>query len=390
MFRKMPFVLLGMIFLILLVDQWIPLPLKQAIYAVSLNLKSLIVFVLPFLIFMLLFNTISQLSKNATKMIAFILAAICCSNFISTMISYQVGTGVYQLDLSMAMPSEENGLTPAWSFSLPKLVANDHAMFAGILLGIVLPRLSQGGSNYLSIRFERLVGYLLQLLTLIIPVFISGFILKLIHDDVLTNIITDYSLIFLLVAASVFGYIGCVYFLCNRCKLSGTIDSIKNMVPAAIAGFSSMSSAAAMPLTIIGAEKNSPNSPLARLAIPVTVNTHLIGDCFAIPIFAFAVMKNFGVEQPLFYSYLLFSLYFVMAKFSVAAIPGGGIIVMLPILEGHLGFTPEMASFITALYILFDPVITCANVCGNGAFALALTKLQALFTKEAESAVQEV
>jgi len=148
------------------------------------------------------------------------------------------------------------------------------------------------------------------------------------------------------------------------------------MFPAAAAGFGSMSSAASMPLTILGAEKNTGNPTLTRLVIPATVNIHLIGDCFAIPIFAFAVLKNFGIAEPAFFAYVLFACYFVLAKFSVAAIPGGGIIVMLPILESHLGFNGEMASLITALYILFDPVITCANVLGNGGFALALSKIQ--------------
>ena len=45
------------------------------------------------------------------------------------------------------------------------------------------------------------------------------------------------------------------------------------------------------------------------------------------------------------------------------------IIVMLPILDIYLGFSGEMMSLITALYILFDPVITSANIFGNGAFA---------------------
>ena len=108
--------------------------------------------------------------------------------------------------------------------------------------------------------------------------------------------------------------------------------------------------------------------------IPATVNIHLIGDCFAIPIFAFAVLKNFGMEDPGFIAYLAFAVYFVMAKFSVAAIPGGGIIVMLPVLESCLGFNPEMLSLITALYILFDPVITCANVLGNGGFAMVFSR----------------
>lgn len=51
---------------------------------------------------------------------------------------------------------------------------------------------------------------------------------------------------------------------------------------------------------------------------------------------------------------------------------------MLPILESHLGFTGEMMSLITALYILFDPVITSANVLGNGGFSMVLGKIYPL------------
>jgi Na+/H+-dicarboxylate symporter len=54
---------------------------------------------------------------------------------------------------------------------------------------------------------------------------------------------------------------------------------------------------------------------------------------------------------------------------------------MLPILEHYLGFTGEMMSLITALYILFDPVITSANVLGNGAFAKMMDKFGLLYRK---------
>ena len=139
-----------------------------------------------------------------------------------------------------------------------------------------------------------------------------------------------------------------------------------------------MSSVAAMPFTIIGVQNNAKHKELARSVIPATVNIHLVGDCIAIPILAYAILKNYGMAEPSFINYIIFSLYFVLAKFSVAAIPGGGIIVMIPILESYLGFNNEMTSLITALYILFDPVITCVNVFGNGAFAKAIEKFWSL------------
>lgn len=381
MFRKMPILLLALILVICLLHSYIPDQAKSFIYALSLSVKSVIIFSLPMIIFMILFKTISQLSRNATKVILLILCAVCLSNFISTMVSYLIGSAVYQLDLSIASPQDQTGLMPMWSFTLPKLIANDHAMFAGILLGIIFPFVSLTWTKKLSDLCDKGVTIALRILTLIVPVFIAGFMVKLNHDKVMESIIRDYALIFSLIALSLALYISFIYLVSAKFQFFGFFSKIKNMFPAAIAGFSSMSSAAAMPLTIMGTEKNLNDPSLARLAIPTTVNIHLIGDCFAIPIFAFAVMKNFGAPAPEFSSYLLFAFYFVMAKFSVAAIPGGGIIVMLPILEAQLGFTSEMSVLITSLYILFDPVITCANVCGNGGFALILDQLQTVFSR---------
>lgn len=389
MFHKMPIVLLGVIAAIFLFDGYLSYDVKSFIYAVSLSVKSVIIFSLPFIIFMLLFKTIAKLSKDATKIILAILMGVCLSNFLSTMISYQIGSSVYHMDLSIALPDGQEGLLPAWNFGLPKLVPNDIAMFSGLILGVLVSMFMPQVANSMSNLFDRFVKVAFRVLTCIVPIFIAGFLIKLNHDKVMETIARDYALIFFLVAISLVAYLSLVYFVANRFSAKPFVASVKNMLPAAIAGFSSMSSAAAMPLTIIGAEKNAKNPNLARLSIPTTVNIHLVGDCFAIPIFAFAVMKNFGMSEASFMAYLAFALYFVLAKFSVAAIPGGGIIVMLPILESQLGFTPEMGSLITALYILFDPVITCANVLGNGGFSMALDRLFGLFTKEETQVLSE-
>lgn len=372
MFRKMPFVLLAVILAAALSNSFMPLSIKSAIYGVSLTLKSLIIFALPFLIFGLLFKTAVQIAKKATKMVLFLLVAVCLSNFLSTMISYLVGSFTYGLDFSMSFPEEAGSLQPAWTFALPKLIDNDRAMFAGLLLGILLSKFRPLFAEKVASKIEGIVSGVMRVLLYVIPLFIAGFVVKLCHDQVMSHILRNYTLIFGLIAVAVFSYISLIYFVVNR---SSFFQNIKNMLPAMLAGFGSMSSAAAMPLTILAAEKNAQNPDLAKAVIPATVNVHLIGDCFAIPIFAFAVLKNFGVAEPAFFSYLIFAAFFVLAKFSVAAVPGGGILVMLPILESYLGFNGEMLSLITALYILFDPVITCANVMGNGGFALAFSKL---------------
>lgn len=375
MFRKMPFILLAIIALILLFAPIIPLEIKQVLYSISLSIKSVIVLILPLIIFGLLLKTVITLSSSATKVIGMILVCVCCSNFISTFLSHYVGIGIFHLNFSMITPAKTLDLLPLWVFDPPKLIANDKAMFSGIILGFVLSRLLPQHSAVIAQKMDHVIKIILGLIVYLIPLFVAGFMIKLQYDGVVAVIIKDYALIFLLIALAQFTYIGFVFLCLNHFRFSGLLNNIKNMLPAVISGFSTMSSAASMPLTIIGVENNTKNKEVSRAVIPVTVNIHLVGDCFAIPIFAYAVLKSFGMDEPSLLTYLLFTFYFVIAKFSVAAIPGGGILVMLPILESYLGFNSAMLSLITALYILFDPVITSANVLGNGAFAKMIDTL---------------
>ncbi|MBI2810893.1 MAG: cation:dicarboxylase symporter family transporter [Candidatus Melainabacteria bacterium] len=334
-------------------------------------------FLLPIVIFGLLFKTAAHLAKGATTVILLLMAAICCSNFISTMISGHIGMIVYHFDLSIALPQDSAGLQPAWTFTLPKWISNAQAMFAGLVLGILFKKASR-----VIDKIDKTVDVILKILLVAMPFFIAGFAMKLAHDGVILNIIRDYAQIFGVVAISIVVYLTLIYLVATGFNAKKFWSSLRNMIPAGVAGFGAMSSAAAMPLTIIGAEKNSSRPEIARAVVPATVNIHLIGDCIAIPIFAFAVLKNFGVAQPDLLAYLTFAMYFVMAKFSVAAIPGGGILVMLPVLESCLGFNAEMLSMITALYVLFDPVTSCANVLGNGGFAMLFSKLISKKSKE--------
>jgi Na+/H+-dicarboxylate symporter len=157
---------------------------------------------------------------------------------------------------------------------------------------------------------------------------------------------------------------------------------IKNVAPAVITGFGSMSSAAALPLSIKAAEENSSRRENSSIIVPASVNIHLVGDCFFIPMMALAITASFGFPLPEFSQYLVFAFYFVLAKFAVAAVPGGGILVMLPILQNYLGFSADMLGLITALYILFDPIITACNVAGNGAMALIFDKIVSAMGKK--------
>lgn len=369
MFRQMPIVLAMLIAVIIAFGSFIPQAIAINLFALSLTIKSGIIFILPFIIFSLLYKAAVSLAKDASKIILIILSGVILSNFIATTLTQFIGSWIHNFDISIAMPDEKHSLISEAFITFPTIISNHVAMFSGIIFGIISTKIAPNNALKFAATLEFLVNNLLKIITMLIPIFVTGFAIKLQFDGIIMQIIKDYTSIFAIIGISQFGYIVFLYFMLNKFNFKKATRAIRNMLPAALSGFSTMSSAASMPLTLIGTEKNAKNKDLVHTVVPATVNIHLIGDCIAIPCFAFAILKNFDIAQPDLVTYFMFTIYFVIAKFSVAAIPGGGIIVMLPILEQYLGFNSNMLSLITALYILFDPIITSANVLGNGAFA---------------------
>lgn len=384
MFSKMPLMLAIIILSIIFFGETIPLNFQQTLYAVSLFAKSVIVFLLPIIIFCLLFRSVVKLAKDATRLILLVVIGVCCSNFISTFLGQYVGMWIYSFDMSLIMPKESEILMPAWEFNLPTIIPNSEAMLIAVVSGIILTKFNINLALKISNRLEYVVSIILKTFSFLIPLFVTGFVLKLQFEGTIHTIIKDYTKVFVVALLAQVIYLILLYSILSRLNIKIFAQNVRNMLPAAVLGFSTMSSAASMPLTILGVESSAKNKNLTGSIIPITVNIHLIGDCLAIPIFAFAVLKNYNFPAPDFFSYLIFTFYFVLAKFSVAAVPGGGIIVMLPILSAHLGFNAEMMSLITALYILFDPMITCVNILGNGAFALGFDQISSKIITDKE------
>lgn len=383
MFRNMPLILLALIISVIFLGPFLPFSLIKILYTLSLTIKSFIVFILPIIIFGLLFKSMRTLAKDATKIVLIVIILVCCSNYFTTFLSHFIGNWIYNFDINLTIPKSSSSLEPIFSFSLPVILRNDLAMFLGIILGIILPKaLSEEKINFITFSLDRLVVLLLKIINFSIAFFVLGFLIKLQYEKTINYIIKDFSLILLIIAITQFSYIASSYFILSKFKIKECLQNISNMFPALVSGFSTMSSAASMPLTILGVEKNAKNKDLAKSIIPITVSIHLVGDCIAIPVFAYAILKSFGFLEPTLINYLIFTFYFVIAKFSVAAVPGGGVLVMLPILEKYLGFTDDMMSMIVALYILFDPIITSANILGNGAFAVAVSKIKSLSGKK--------
>jgi Na+/H+-dicarboxylate symporter len=383
---KIPLILFTIIIVSLLLGSNIPLPVKALSYAISLTIKEIIIFILPFMIFSFVFSSMVQMKKEALSFILTVLPLVCLSNVFTIVLAYVFGISLISPDMMTTSFEQVTALTPLWTPFIPKIITNDYALFAGIGMGLLgaffFPEKS---ANVINRMVKGNYFILNKFIVPIMPIFILGFILKLEHERILPLICEKYLYILLIICLSSFSFLLLLYGVLAGFNPKVWLNSLKNMLSATLTGFSTMSSAASMPLIIVGSEKNVSRPEIVRSVVPSTINIHLIGDSFAIPLMILGVMASFGHGMPDWPLYLIFTGYFALYKFAVAAVPGGTILVLLQVLEQQMGFSPEMLSLITALYVVFDPIVTTGNVLGHGAFAILFAKVfdrsKALFRK---------
>ena len=101
--NRIPLILIFGIVTIIFLNPFLSDELKEVLYSLSLSIKSVIIFILPIVIFCLLFRAIVSFSQNATQIILSILILVCISNFIATMFGGFLGSIIYNFDISFLM-----------------------------------------------------------------------------------------------------------------------------------------------------------------------------------------------------------------------------------------------------------------------------------------------
>ncbi len=374
---RLPVMLVAIIIFAAGVGPFMSTHVQSFLYAVSLTLKELLVFVLPLIVFSLILSSIVHLKHGAVRLILLLLPLMCLSNLISIWIGYVAGDVIiHRAGLSVVADISTRSLDPLWDLVLPEWLSCKYAMLLAMGVGLLSSAYFVEPGQMIANRLNKVTVFILNKLVVpLLPIMILGFVIKMQYDDILEELIHNYAYIFATVALLQVAYILAWYVVLAKFKTGVWLNYLKNMFPPFLTAFSTLSSAATMPFTLIGTRKNVHDPDVVNFVIPSTVNFHLIGDCIAMPIFAMAIMLSFGYQLPSVSEYLVFSLYYMLARFSVAGIPGGGAIVIWPLLKSQFGFTSDMLALVQTLNLMFDPMITAMNVMGNGAFAILFNKI---------------
>ncbi len=376
---SLPLQLIGVILFVLLFGTMLPLAFIQWSYTFSFIFKELLGLILPFMVFFFVLAGILSFKKNAPIVLGILLSLVFLSNGIVALFSFGIMqllspvVSCERLDLSFIPTAQIESLV-SFSLSLPFTAV--HALLAALCIGISCSFLPCTGIENIVKRakgwIERIInrGFIPFL-----PLYVLGFLLKIRYEGLLSCLMRQYGAAFILIVTLQIVYLIWIYLVALGFDPKKAVIAIKNSIPSYLTAFSTMSSTATIPVSVKSATQNTGNRALADMAMPIMANVHLLGDSIATPILAMTTMLIFQGALPGIMQYAGFVFYFCTTMFAVSGIPGGGILVMIPILVTQLGFTPEMISIITTIYFLLDSFGTAANVMGDGALVIIVNDI---------------
>jgi len=362
-----------------------PLSIKQFFYTFSYIIRSVLLFILPFVVLPFLLSSIMLLKSRGIWLVIGILCLIFISNFIAILASYGITLPIIEkLHVSMVPSLTQNGpLQPLIEFELPSLITIEQTLLFGFLAGLILSYKSTPAIDKFIEAYRHLAsGFLSKIFVPLLPIYIFGVLLQTSHETDFMEVFSTFGGMIILIFLTQVLYTFSLFFIGCQGNFPQIWTCIQRTLPASFLGFSSLSSVVTMPVTLEAAEKNLEDKVIARIAITSTVNTHVVGDCLGLPIIALTIYYLHFGALPDFSTYIIFAFFLSLAQFSAVSVPGGSIVVLTPFLISKLGYTNEMVGLITALSIFLEPLGTSFNVTGNSAFALIIKRLFTLFDKQ--------
>ncbi len=354
----------------LLFAAYLPIHTHQTFYTISLFIKDLLVWMMPFTVGFFIANTVAGFEKKAPLFIVAIIIFEALSNFSCAWYSYFWGNALVDHLPSVQITTLDENFKALWRlpFVKPSWWSADKGSIVGLSLGCIAA-LIQNPQLIKGIHFGKKIMQIIltQFFSRLIPIFILGFAAHMYCSGILMHVFKNYGPVVLWLILAIFIYISLVFGIGAKFKIKTMIQHVKNLIPAWSIALSSGCSLSTMPWTIKGTAKNLEEPHLAEAIIPATTNIQQIGDCITNTFLCFVLYHQFFGKIPSFEIWLKFSVIFVLARFATSAVIGGAIFVMLPIYEFYLNFTPDMIAIILALNVVLDPIVTSSNVIGNGA-----------------------
>ena len=386
--KKIKIGLLGKIIIAILLGVLLGLISPEWVVRIFLTFNGLfsqfLGFAIPLIILGLVAPAISDIGKNAGKILLLTVAIAYGSTVLAGLVSYVTGAAVFpgMIDSRAALQTLEGTeeVAPFFTVNIPPIMGVMTALVLAFVLGLGMAALEGHVLKDAVHDFEQVVVKTIKSAIIpLLPLYIFSIFLNMTYVGQVFSILTVFVKIIGVIFLIHIGILLLQFVIAGGLTKKNPLKLLWNMLPAYFTALGTQSSAATIPVTLQQTRKNGVSEDVAGFVVPLCATIHMSGSTLKIVACALALM----IMQGMPYDFGMFAGFICMLGITMVAapgVPGGAIMASLGLLQSMLGFNQEAQALMIALYIAMDSFGTACNVTGDGAIALIVDKL----TKKSE------
>ena len=353
-------------------------------------------FTIPLIILGFVAPSISDLGKEAGKML---LATVCLAYGVTLaagFLSYFVSDGLFPNYIEYSdsnLASESSGeMKPFFTINMPPLMDIMSALIIAFLIGIGLTQIKSETNSLKNImlEFRYIVSWIIgKIIVPLLPLYIFGIFLKMSWSGEANSILSSFYKIILVIFVVHIAWL-LILFTAGAFFSKGEKNPLKlllTMMPAYFTALGTSSSAATIPVTLRQTIKMGVDKDVAGFTVPLCATIDLSGSALKIVACSVALMLMKGMP----YDFGMFAYFVAMLGVALVAapgVPGGSIMAAIGLLTSILGFNESDCALMIALYIAMDSFGTACNVTGDGAIALIIDRFFGTSRKDVSEGAQ--
>ena len=390
-YNKIPLIakLLIAIALGIMLGSVLPSVVIRAFVTFSSIFGSFLKFTIPLIIVGFIVPGISQLSKNAGKLLGTATTLAYVSTLIAGTFAYVVAINILpsifkNVTLHSFENPEESLLKPFIEFTINPIFDVTTSLFISFVLGMGITAVKSDALKKGFDDFGLIIELLLSKIIIpLLPLYIFGVFSNITASGEVFKILKIFFFVFVVIIILHWIIILFQYTVAGTLSQKNPLKMIAKILPAYTTAVGTQSSAATIPVTMNCTKKMGVSSSIANFTIPLFATIHLSGSTITLTTCATAVywLQN-GFTFPSTVVIIKFIILLGITMVAAPGVPGGAVMAALGILQSVLGFNEIMLSLMIALYIAQDSFGTACNISGDAALSAIVDKINNIFSKK--------
>lgn len=339
-------------------------------------LNQIINFCIPLIIIAFIAPSITQMGKNASKLL---IIAVCIAYASSVGAAFFATGAGYILIPHLSITPIVDGLKElpeaVFELSIPQIMPVMSALVFSVMIGLGAAWTKAELITNILEEFQKIVLQIVSKIMIpILPFFIGLTFCGLSYEGSITRQLPVFIKIVIIVLAGHYIWMALLYTIAGIYSKKNPLDVIRHYGPAYLTAIGTMSSAATLAVALQRAGRAEPlRKDMVSFGIPLFSNIHLCGSVLTEVFFCMTVSKILYGSIPSAGTMILFCVLLGIFAIGAPGVPGGTVMASLGLITGVLGFTDVGTALMLTIFALQDSFGTACNVTGDGALTLILT-----------------